>query len=358
MKLLKVPLMQQKDSFGHPHFVEYIRGQMKPSLAATCILVALFCVSRGSPQDTTGSSSPITVGANGYVVKLDVNLVLVEATVSDPRNRIIDGLMQNDFRVLEDGVEQPIRYFSRDELPLAVALVIDRSGSIGPHLGELRHAALETLAQLKPDDQVALFAFAAGPEQLVDLTADRQRIARAISNIRPGGGTNINDALFSAIYYLGHAASNRRHAVILVSDNQDTVRGFANEKDLVRLALQTETVVYSLRIGGTYSLWGLSEPFAVPGTPSINSVTQESGGEIIDASQDRSLGAAMAMVISRLKRRYTIGYLSPNKKHDGAYHSIEIELAGEAKQKARYSVFARQGYYAPRDGATRGDNPN
>jgi Ca-activated chloride channel family protein len=331
---------------------------MKRGPAATCILLALFCALRGSSQETAGTSSPIKVGADGYVVKLDVNLVLVEATVSDSRNRIVDGLTQDDFRVLEDGVQQPIRYFSRDELPLAVALLIDRSGSIGPHLGELRHAALETLARLKPEDQVALFTFAAGPEQLVALTTDRQRIARAISNIRPGGGTNINDALFSAIFYLGQAASNRRHAVILVSDNQDTVRGFASDKDLVRSALQTETVVYSLRIGGTYSLRGLSEPFSIPGTPAVNSVTQESGGEIIDAGLDRSLGAALDMVISRLKRRYTIGYLSPNKQRDGAYHSIEVELAGGTKQKDQYSVFARQGYYAPKEGSPSGDNPN
>ena len=331
---------------------------MKRGLAATGILLMLFCVSRGSSQETPGSSSPITVGADGYVVKLDVNLVLVEATVSDSRNRLVDGLTRDDFRVLEDGVEQPIRYFSRDELPLAVALVIDRSGSIGPLLGELRHAALETLAQLKPEDQVALFAFATGPEQLEPLTADRRRIARALSRIRPGGGTNINDALFNAIFYLGQSARSRRHAVILVSDNQDTVRGFASEKDLVRMALQTETVVYSLRIGGTYSLRGLSEPFSIPGTPTVNSVTQETGGEIIDASQDRSLRAAMAMAISRLKRRYTLGYLSPDKNRDGSFHSIEVELAGEATQKAHYSVFARQGYYAPKDGAAAGDNPN
>lgn len=331
---------------------------MKRRLAAAGIILTLFLVSTVSAQETAGPSSPITVGANGYVVKLDVNLVLVEATVSDKRNHLVDGLTQDDFRVLEDGVEQPIRYFSRDELPLAVALVIDRSGSIGPHLGELRHAARETLARLKPEDQVALFTFASAPEQLEALTTDRRRIARAISRIRPGGGTNINDALFNAIFYLGKAAKSRRHAVILISDNQDTVRGFASDKDLVRMALQTETVVYSLRIGGTYSLRGLSEPFSIPGTPTINSVTQETGGEIIDASQDRSLGAAMAMAIARLKRRYTLGYLSPHKEHDGAFHSIEVELAGEAMQKAHYTVFARQGYYAPREGAALGDNPN
>jgi Ca-activated chloride channel homolog len=294
------------------------------------------------------ATSPITVGTSGYVLKMDVNLVLVEATVRDSHGGIADGLTRDDFRILEDGVEQPVQYFSRDELPLAVALVIDRSGSIAPHLGELRRAALETLAQLKPEDQVALLAFAASPERLEYLTSDRPRIADAIATIRPGGGTNITDALYTAALYLGRAANHRRHAVILVSDNQETVRGFKRDKDVIRMALETETVIYSIQIGGTHSPRGLSQPAWVSGTSIVDKMTRETGGEIIDAGPDRSLSSAMALVISRLKKRYTLGYLGPNKKRDGAFHTIDVQLAGPyALQANQYTVYARRGYYAP-----------
>lgn len=293
-------------------------------------------------------AAPLPATTGGYLLKVNVNLVLVEATVRDERGRIVDRLTRDDFRVFEDGIEQQIQHFSRDELPLAVALVVDRSDSVAPYLDELRQAALETLSQLKPEDEVALFAFASKPERLEYLTSDRQRIASAISNIQPGGGTNITDALFDAALYLGRAANHRRHAIILVSDNQGTVRGFAGDKGVIRLALETETVIYSVKIGGMPGIRGLNQPLWIPGTGSVNKVTGETGGEIIDAGNGATLGAAMAAVISRLKQRYTLGYQSTNKKRDGAFREIEAHLAGRySTQGNHYSIYARRGYYAP-----------
>ena len=104
---------------------------------------------------------------DGFTLKVDVSLVLVETTVRDQKGRIVDDLKREDFRLLEDGVEQTITHFSRDDLPLAVALVVDGSGSIAPVLQELHRAAYDTLSQLKPEDRVALYAFAAHPERFV-----------------------------------------------------------------------------------------------------------------------------------------------------------------------------------------------
>jgi VWFA-related protein len=151
-------------------------------------------------------------------------MVLVEATVRDVKGRIANDLKREDFCLFEDGVEQQITYFSRDELSLAVALVVDGSGSISPVLNGLHHAAYDTLSQLKPEDQVTLYAFAAHPERLVDLTSDQKSIAERIMGIGSAGGTNIADALYESIAYLGQEARERRHAVIMVSDNQPIAR--------------------------------------------------------------------------------------------------------------------------------------
>lgn len=293
--------------------------------------------------------APVSPAASGgYVVKMSVNLVLVEATVRDARGSIVDGLRRDDFKLFEDGAEQQIQYFSRDELPLAIALVVDRSGSVSPYLDELRDAAEATLSQLKPEDEVALFAFAAKPQRLEYLTTDRRRISSAISNIEASGGTNITDALFDAALYLGRAASRRRHAIILVSDNQGTVRGFASDKGLIRMALETESVIYSIRIGGRAGIRGVNRPLWTPGMTSVNKVTRETGGEIIDAGSGADLGAAMATVISRLKQRYTLGYQTSNKKRDGGFRAIKVRLAGAYAAPANeYSIYARRGYYAP-----------
>ena len=108
---------------------------------------------------------------------MDVNLVLVDATVKNKAGEIMDNLKKEDFEVREDGVAQKIALFSRDQLPLNLALVLDLSDSIGPFLGPLREAANTTLAALKPNDEVALFTFSTDAELRVPLTKDKSKIA-------------------------------------------------------------------------------------------------------------------------------------------------------------------------------------
>jgi Ca-activated chloride channel homolog len=306
-------------------------------------------------QGQESGSPPRPPEQGGFTLKVDVSLVLVEATVRDDKGRIISDLKQDDFRVFEDGVEQQIVSFSRDELPLAVALVVDGSGSVSPLLGELHRAAYDTLSELKPEDQVALYEFATHPERLVDLTTDRQSIADGIMGIGSKGGTDIADALHEAIDYLGQEARDRRHAVIMVSDNEPTAKGEFTGDDVIRLALETQTIVYSVRVG-LGSLGGtLDEPGFIPGARWVNKIMLETGGEIIDMAAVGSAQKAMAAVIARLKQRYTLGYHSSNPRHDRAFRKIEVRLAGPPQDpKHPYRVFARAGYYPEPESAPSG----
>ncbi len=311
---------------------------------------------RVAPQQTqrfapTAPSQPVdgpatAGGGDRFRLKADVDLVLVEATVRDQNGGIVNNLRRESFRVFENGVEQRIGYFSRDELPLAVALVLDCSGSMGPVLKQLNRVAFDTLSALKPDDQVALFDFAARAELLVGLTRNRQRVADGIATIRAGGGTVIPDALFEAALYLARAAPNRRHAIILVSDNQNTLKGYADESRVIRQALESEAVIYSIRVEqGSHprSMYVLLPMFRDVSVPRI---THETGGEVIDAGSLESIRSAMATAISRLKQRYSLGYYSTNRRHDGAFREIEIRIAdGSIDSQRKYTVYARRGYY-------------
>ena len=282
----------------------------------------------------------------GFTLKADVSLVLVEATVRDDKGRIVSDLKPEDFRVLEDGVEQQITSFSRDELPLAVALVVDGSGSVSPVLPDLHRAAYDTLSQLKPEDQVALYAFATHSERLVDLTTDRKSIAESIMGIGSAGGTNIADALYESIAYLGEEARDRRHAVIMVSDNQPTAKAEHSADDVIRSALETQTIVYSVRFGRGPLGGTLDEPGFIPGARWVNKIMLETGGEIIDMAAVGSAQKAMAAVISRLKQRYTLGYRSSNPRRDLTFREIEVRLTGRTQDpKHPYRVLARHGYY-------------
>ena len=284
-----------------------------------------------------------------FTIRRDVGLVVLEAVVRDPAGRAMDHLTREDFRLSEDGAEQNIRHFSRDELPLALAMVVDRSGSVAPFMRELRRAAYQTLGQLKSGDQVALFGFASRVKLLEGLTTDRRRVAERIARIRPGGGTNIIDALFEAADYLERAAPGRRRAIILISDNQHTVRAENSVETLLRFALETETVVYSVRTPGENSPRGLQIPLRFGKDP-VKEIAKETGGEVMDVRRQGSLAKALEAVISRLKLRYTIGYVSSNKSRDGRFRRVEIRLADRfGEDKRNYAVHHRRGYYAVPD---------
>jgi Ca-activated chloride channel homolog len=286
------------------------------------------------------------VPAAGLKLSVSVRMVLVDTVVRDRAGRMIENLSRGDFHVYEDGVEQDINSFSRDELSLAVALVIDRSGSVAPFIAELRRIALRALQQLKPDDEVALFSFAGSVERMEGLTRDRQRIADAIDRVFAGGGTDIIDALYDATTYLAKAAPERRHAIILISDNQATVRPQVNEGEAIRTAMETETVVYSIKTAGERIPLGMRIPNLMIGAGSVSKVTEETGGEIIDARNVASLDSALGAVISRLRMRYAIGYY-PSNPELGAFHAIQVKLEERlGKPGSDYFIHSRRGYYA------------
>lgn len=278
--------------------------------------------------------------------RVKVQMVLVDAVVKDAAGRLIDNLTQDDFRVYEDGVLQQLQSFSIDELPLAVAIVVDRSGSVAPYISELRRIATRTLQQLKPADQVALFSFAGTVDRLEDLTTDRQRIADGISRIQAGGGTNILDALFQAASYLGKAAPDRRHAVILVSDNQSTVSSRASEGEVIREAMETDTVLYSIETRGASNPLAINLPELIFGGDQVERIAKETGGELLKASRVSSLDTVLGSVIARLRKRYSLGYYPPAAS-GGAFHAIQVRLDEKHGRPGKdYFVHARKGYYS------------
>jgi len=285
------------------------------------------------------------------MLRSDVNLVVVEATVRDQDGRVVNDLAQENFHIYEDGVEQQIRHFSRDELPLAVALVVDASGSMGPALRQLHRVAYDTLSALKPNDRVALFEFAARAALRVGLTRNLHSIAEGIAAIRAGGATVIPDALFEAALYLTNAAPDRRHDIILISDNDNTLEGYADEKRVIREALESQAVIYSIRVEPRLHPHSMNVLLPIFRDVSVAKITHETGGEVIDAKSVESMGSAMATAISRLKQRYSLGYYSTNGRLDGAFREIEIRVTDSPKDNGmQCMVYARRGYYARTEG--------
>jgi Ca-activated chloride channel homolog len=279
-------------------------------------------------------------------IRVNVNLVLIDATVKSKDGQIMPNLKREDFEVREDGAVQKLDVFSRDEMPLSVALVLDLSDSIGPFLGPLRDAATVALASLKPDDEVALFSFATEAQMRQGLTKDKNKIANQISTFEARGATNINDGIFVAAEYLLKLPPNGRRVIILISDDVGTDAGAQGTRDIVTEAIAADAVLYNLKIPGDNPSSTLLAASMIPGLVNIRKVMDATGGELFDVQDVAHLDSVFSALIQRLKTRYTLGYYTQASGAEGKPHKLEVRLASSFGKKGRdYNILAKNSYY-------------
>jgi Ca-activated chloride channel family protein len=279
-------------------------------------------------------------------IRVDVNLVLLDATVKTKAGQIMGDLKKDDFEVREDGVAKKVELFSRDKLPLAVALVLDLSDSIGPFLGPLRDAAATTLAALKPEDEVALFTFSTGAVLSVPLTKDKSAIAEQIGSFKAGGATNINDGIFVAAEYLLKSAPKGRRVIILISDDVGTDAGRQGTRDILTETIAADAAVYNLKIPGYNPPSTLYAASMIPGLVNIHKVTDQTGGEIFDVHDVANLDAVFRALIDCIKTRYTIGFYTSASGAGIKPHKLDVRLAPSFGTKGRnYIVLSKSGFY-------------
>ena len=282
----------------------------------------------------------------GSVIRVGVNLVLLDATVKTKSGEIMSDLKKEDFEVREDGVVQKIDVFSRDALPINVALVLDLSDSIGPFLEPLRNAANTALAALKSDDEVALFTFSTEAQLQVPFTKDKAAIANRINSFRAGGATNINDGIFLASQYLLKLPPKGRRVIILISDDVGTDAGGQGTHDIVTEAIAADAVLYNLKIPGYNPPQTLFAASMIPGLVNIHKVTEQTGGEIFNVQDVEHLDAVFRALVERIKTRYTLGYYTNASAALGKPHKLEVRLVSSFGKKNRdYVVLSKSGFY-------------
>ncbi len=313
-------------------------GRIRPShyriIQAVLLLASAPCYS-GHAQDQ---------GAGA--IRVDVNLVVLDATVKTKAGQIMGDLKKDDFEVREDGVLKKVELFSRDALPLHVALVLDLSDSIGPFIDPLRDAAASTLASLKAEDEVALFTFSTEAQLSVPLTKDKTKISEKIGSFRVGGATNINDGIFVAAEYLLKESPKGRKVIILISDDVGTDAGGQGTRDIVTETTAADATVYNLKIPGYNPASTIFAASMIPGLVDIRRVTEQTGGEIFDVKDVANLDATFRALIDRIKTRYTLGYYTSANGAAGKPHKLDVRLAPSFGTKGKnYLILAKSGYY-------------
>jgi VWFA-related protein len=279
-------------------------------------------------------------------LRVAVNLVMVDATVKTKAGQILGDLKKEDFELREDGAAQKVDIFSRDELPLSVALVLDLSDSIEPFLGPLRDAANTALAALKPDDEVALFTFSTEAQLRVPFTKDKSEIAKEISGFKVGGATNINDGIFVAAKYLLGAPPKGRRVIILISDDVATYSGGEGTHDIITELIASDAVLYNLKIPGYNPPGTMLHAAMEKGLVNLRAVMDQTGGEVFNVQDVAHLDTVFGALIDRIKTRYTLGYYTKATAAEGKAHKLDLRLASSFGKKGKdYVVLCKNGFY-------------
>ena len=312
------------------------------TLSLTAILAA-----RLLPQQTPEQTP-------GPVIRTQVNLVNLFATVRDKHKRIVTDLNQQDFKVLEDGQPQPIAFFSKEvTLPITLALLLDTSGSEQDMLGAIQEAGSAFLDRvLRKGDEALVISFDTDVDLLSDFTDDRTQLERAIRKSRinmPSGGSIggnpgpvgsrqiTGTALYDAIYLACNeklSSEAGRKAIVIVTDAQDEGSKIGLEQ-AVEAAQRTDTVIHILLVadprfgGGNFGV--------------AHKITEETGGRSIAVRNEKHLKEAFDQISEELRSQYTLGYYPSNAAHDGKFRKIQVETANHDLH-----VLARKGYYAPK----------
>jgi VWFA-related protein len=281
-------------------------------------------------------------------IRSEVNLVNVFTTVRDRHHAIVRGLEKDDFQIFEDGQPQEVSYFSAESnLPITLGMLLDTSGSEEFMLGAEKDAGSRFLARLmRKGDLAMIMSFDLDVDLLADFSDDRAMLNRAINRaqinapsggmIQQGplptsnsGGTNFYDAVYLACREKLSGEAGRK-AIVVLTDAEDTGSKMRLQ-DAVEAAQRSDTVVDILLVAAD----GGDESVA-------HRLADDTGGRVIVVRNERNLEKGFDELIDELRSQYTLGYTSSNKKRDGGYRKIRVEMKNKD-----YSALARRGYYAP-----------
>jgi Ca-activated chloride channel family protein len=298
------------------------------------------------------------IGEND-VVKVDANLVNLNVRVIDRNNRPINNVSQADFRIYEDGVLQPIEFFSREEVPISYGMAVDTSGSLRSQLQQVIDAAKTIINSNKPGDETFLVRFI-GSEQIEtvqDFTSNKNDLLDAIDSFYvEGGQTAIVDAVYLSAehvsqYKKGTDDDRRRRALIVITDGED--RGSYYKKEQLFARLREEDVqLYVIGFVNELDKEGgfIRKSPREEATNLLNRFAKETGGRVFYPESLSDLPKIADEIVRDMRTQYVVSYNPTNKARDGSFRSIKVMVA-DAPGGGKRIALTRSGRTAPREGA-------
>ncbi|PYT01146.1 MAG: hypothetical protein DMF63_04140 [Acidobacteria bacterium] len=291
-----------------------------------------------SPASDTIAAAPPAGSESEDFGKVETNLVTIPVSVFDRQGLYIPNLMQQDFKIFEDGKEQRIEYFGTSDKPFTVVLLIDTSPSTSYKIEEIRRAATAFVDQLKSEDKVMVIEFAANVHVLTEPTGDRVAIYKAINRADFGPGTSLYDAVSFALSKRLNNVSGRK-AIVLFTDGVDTQSTKANYDSTLALAEEADSLIFPIYYNTFQSTMsaqiGIFGP-PLPGTTAreyatgkkyLEELASYTGGRVFrPESTPGGLTAAFEGIADELRRQYNIGYIPTEDGKPGQRKTIKVRV--------------------------------
>ena len=313
-------------------------------------LPALILARAGRVQKSQEAS---TEKGQSQTLKVDVDLVLVNATVTDSLNRYVSGLGQEHFQIWEDKLEQKIAYFSAEDVPISLGMIFDVSGSMKDKISTARDAAVTFLKTGNPEDEYFLVEFANRPEVAADFTTDVSKLQSKLIFAPAKGMTAMYDAVYVGLEKLKEG-TNPKKALLLITDGEDNRSRytFQNVKDFVK---EQDVQIYGI---GIVDEWNSQLSAGHTGRAMIEELADTTGGRAFFPDSVYELEDICTKIAVELKNQYVIGYHSTNAAKDGKWRKLRMKV-NPPKGIQHLNVRSKAGYYAPMaDAATAAANKN
>ncbi len=274
-----------------------------------------------------------------FTIAIDVDLVVLQVTVTDDEGRYVPGLEPGDFQIHEDGRPEEIKLFDAAEAFASVGLIIDNSGSMIDKRAQVIDAALAFTEASNPGDEMFVLHFNeyVYPGLGIPFTSDRELIRSALVRARPAGLTALHDALAYGIEQL-KAGNHDRKALVVLSDGGDNASRLDLD-DLLGLVRQSTATIYPI---GIYDETNRDRNAGV-----LREIAEISGGRAFFPKSPRDLERVWLDIVGGIRNQYTLGYHSSNPEHDGAFRKVTVTARRPGDRMLR--VVAREGYIAPAD---------
>ena len=270
------------------------------------------------------------------VFRSDSRLVVLHATVLDADGRLVTNLQQSAFHVLENGVEQEVKIFRREDAPVSIGLIIDDSGSMTNKRDRVAAAALALVEASHPDDEAFVLHFNEKTYLDLDFTHDHKRLGEGLAKLDSRGTTAMRDAVRLAIEHLQRKAAEDKKVLILITDGEDNTSVIGQDY-VIRAAQQSGVLIYAIGL-----LSEIDDQQTHRAQRDLDALTQATGGQSYYLKDSSEADRTALDIAHNIRNQYTLAYSPTNQVLDGMYRRILVKATGPAP----LTVLTRAGYWA------------